>query len=199
MDGSELGSLKDIYAGRTACSSAYAPVWLLAAAVAVPLSVSTLLRVTGFHTTVGLVLAWVAPGPLFLLIASSPQWHRYRGVRGVYWRRGGKAKASRESTPFGPIYPTPHTDALIASRTRLIVCGLLDSVDSITLERLAKTLNLSQSALTHDITTLERAGYIEIRPDTKDSGQQWIALSAKGLTALANHEVALQVEALGPT
>jgi DNA-binding MarR family transcriptional regulator len=72
-------------------------------------------------------------------------------------------------------------------------------VDSITVQRLAKTLNVSQSALTHDITTLERAGYIEIRPDTKDSGQRWIALSAKGLAALANHEIALQAQALGPT
>lgn len=199
MDGSELGSLKDIYEARTASASTYTPVWLFAAAVAVPVAVSTLLGVMGFGTTFGLVLAWIAPGPLFLLIATSPQWHRHRGVRGAYWRRGGKAKASREPTPFGPISPTPHTDALIAPRTRLIVCAVLDSVDSITLERLAKTLNLSHSALTHDITTLERAGYIEIRPDTKDSGQQWIALSAKGLAALANHEIALQAQALDPT
>jgi len=109
-----------------------------------------------------------------------------------------KARASTKPRPLGPISPAPHPNNLIAPRTRLIVCAVLDSVDSMTLSRLAKTLNVSPSALTHDITTLARADYVEICPDTEDSDQQWISLSAKGLAALANHELTLRAEALGP-
>ena len=129
------------------------------------------------------------------MVLKSPQWKRHRGViPKIDWLVPGSGKVRIDPLAQAAPALAPDQDRLIASRTRLLLCAVLDCVDSMTIDRLAKTLNVSPSDLAHEITTLTRAGCIEAQPN--DSGQQWISLSAIGRSALANRENALLEAAL---
>jgi hypothetical protein len=205
MDDPELGSLADIVSARRAAGQALVPLWLwVLAAIAVGLVLSALLGVAGFRASasvghaVGHAIAWVFGFGIIALVLNSPRWKRHRGViRKIDWLVPGSGKVRHDplAAQDAPA-PAPDQDRLIAPRTRLVVCAVLDCVDSMTIDRLAKTLNVSPSDLAHEITTLTRAGCIEIRAHPNDSGQQWISLSAIGRSALANRENALLEAAL---
>jgi hypothetical protein len=203
MDDAELGSLSDIVSARRAAGEALAPLWLwVLAVIAVGLVLSALLvGVAGLRGSasvghaVGHLVLWVFGFGIIALVLNSPQWKRHRGViPKVEWVVPGSGMVRKDPLAQEAPAPAPDQDRLIAPRTRLILCAVLDCVDSMTIDRLAKTLNVSPPDLAHEITTLTRAGCIELQPN--DSGQQWISLSAIGHSALANRENALLEAAL---
>ena len=84
-------------------------------------------------------------------------------------------------------------DELIHAPTRLAITSLLAATEWAEFRYIRDTLNLSDSALSKQLTTLEEAGYIEInktfigkRPRTSAK------LTRHGLQAFTGHVAALQ-------
>ena len=84
-------------------------------------------------------------------------------------------------------------DELIHPSTRLSLVALLAAADWAEFAFLRDQLNLSDSALSKQLSTLEEAGYIQIERPLRDSRRRVRArLTAAGATAFQGHVAALR-------
>lgn len=87
----------------------------------------------------------------------------------------------------------PKFDELIHAPTRLSIISLLAATEWAEFKFLRDSLGLSDSALSKQLTTLEEAGYIEIRKGFVGKRPRTSArLSRAGRTAFERHVAALQ-------
>ena len=88
---------------------------------------------------------------------------------------------------------TPRFDELIHAPTRLSLVGVLAATEWADFKFLRDTVGLSDSALSKQLTTLEEAGYVEIRKAFVGKRPRTSArLSPLGREAFASHVAALQ-------
>jgi DNA-binding MarR family transcriptional regulator len=84
-------------------------------------------------------------------------------------------------------------DELIHAPTRLSIVGLLAATEWAEFKYLRDSLELSDSALSKQLTTLEEAGYVEIRKSfVAKRPRTSVRLSPHGRRAFAGHVAALQ-------
>lgn len=96
-------------------------------------------------------------------------------------------------SPKRPREPEPRFDELIHPSTRLAIVALLASADWIDFAFVRDRLELSDSALSKQFTTLEGAGYITIdRPVTESRRRVRVHLTDKGRAAFEGHVAALR-------
>ena len=86
---------------------------------------------------------------------------------------------------------TPRFDDLIHPSTRLSIVSLLAAADWIEFGYIREQLDLSDSALSKQLSTLEQAGYVTV--DRTDRRRVRARLTGDGLTAFQGHVAALQV------
>lgn len=88
---------------------------------------------------------------------------------------------------------TPQFDELIHAPTRLAIVALLAATEWADFAFVRDSIGLSDSALSKQLSTLEAAGYIEIRRSFVGKRPRTSArLSREGRTAFARHIAALQ-------
>ena len=88
---------------------------------------------------------------------------------------------------------TPRFDELIHAPTRLSIVSLLAATEWADFKFIRDTIELSDSALSKQLTTLEEAGYVEIRKGFVGKRPRTSArLSRAGRTAFESHVAALQ-------
>lgn len=88
---------------------------------------------------------------------------------------------------------TPQFDGLIHAPTRLSLVAFLASTEWVEFKVLRDSLELSDSALSKQLTTLESTGYVEIRKAFVGKRPRTSArLTADGRTAFERHVLALQ-------
>ena len=88
---------------------------------------------------------------------------------------------------------TPHFDELIHAPTRLSLVSLLAATEWADFKYLRDAADLSDSALSKQLTTLEDAGYVDIRKTFVGRRPRTSArLSAAGRRAFEAHVAALQ-------
>jgi DNA-binding transcriptional ArsR family regulator len=84
-------------------------------------------------------------------------------------------------------------DELIHAPTRLAIVSLLAAAEWADFKFIRDSVGMSDSALSKQLTTLEEAGYVEIRKGFVGKRPRTSAkLSATGRTAFAQHVAALQ-------
>jgi DNA-binding transcriptional ArsR family regulator len=84
-------------------------------------------------------------------------------------------------------------DELIHAPTRLAIVALLAATEWAEFRFIRDSVGMSDSALSKQLSTLERAGYLEIRKDFVGKRPRTSArLSPQGRTAFADHVAALQ-------
>lgn len=95
-------------------------------------------------------------------------------------------------------HPRHQLDDVIHAPVRLSVVAALAAVDSADFREVRDAVEVSDSVLSKAVATLEAAGYVDVtkgrvgrRPRT------WLALTAAGRTALADHLAALTAIAAG--
>jgi DNA-binding MarR family transcriptional regulator len=89
--------------------------------------------------------------------------------------------------------PEPRFDELIHPSTRLAIVALLASADWIDFAFVRDRLELSDSALSKQFTTLENAGYITIdRPVSNRRRRVRVQLTERGRAAFEGHVAALR-------
>jgi DNA-binding MarR family transcriptional regulator len=87
----------------------------------------------------------------------------------------------------------PRFDELIHAPTRLSLVSLLAATDWADFRFLRDSLEMSDSALSKQLTTLEEAGYAEIRKTfIGKRSRTSVRLSPRGHEAFAGHVAALQ-------
>jgi DNA-binding transcriptional ArsR family regulator len=90
-------------------------------------------------------------------------------------------------------------DELIHAPTRLSIVSTLAAADWVEFRFLRDSLELSDSALSKQLSTLEQAGYVDISKDFVGKRSRTRArLTGKGRDALLGHVAALQ-ELLSPS
>jgi DNA-binding transcriptional ArsR family regulator len=88
---------------------------------------------------------------------------------------------------------TPRFDELIHAPTRLAIVSLLAASEWADFKFIRETVGLSDSALSKQLTTLEDAGYIQIRKSFVGKRPRTSArLTATGRRAFEQHVAALQ-------
>ncbi|MGC4814908.1 winged helix-turn-helix domain-containing protein [Micromonospora sp. DT228] len=88
---------------------------------------------------------------------------------------------------------TPRFDELIHAPTRLSLVSLLTATEWAEFRYLREQLGLSDSALSKQLTTLEQAGYVEIRKSfVGKRSRTSVTLSNAGRAAFDGHVAALQ-------
>lgn len=88
---------------------------------------------------------------------------------------------------------TPRFDELIHAPTRLSLVSLLAATEWAEFRYLREQLGLSDSALSKQLTTLEQAGYVEIRKSFVGKRPRTsVTLSRPGRAAFDGHVAALQ-------
>ncbi|MBM7490317.1 DNA-binding MarR family transcriptional regulator [Micromonospora luteifusca] len=88
---------------------------------------------------------------------------------------------------------TPRFDELIHAPTRLSLVSLLAATEWAEFRYLREQLGLSDSALSKQLTTLEQAGYVEIRKSFVGKRPRTsVTLSSAGRAAFDGHVAALQ-------
>ncbi|MGI5523303.1 winged helix-turn-helix domain-containing protein [Micromonospora sp. CA-259024] len=88
---------------------------------------------------------------------------------------------------------TPRFDELIHAPTRLSLVSLLAATEWAEFRYLREQLGLSDSALSKQLTTLEQAGYVEIRKNFVGKRPRTsVTLSRAGRAAFDGHVAALQ-------
>lgn len=96
--------------------------------------------------------------------------------------------------------PEPQFDELIHAPTRLSIMSLLAACDWADFMFVRDNLDMSDSALSKQISTLERAGYITVRKTGAGRlGRTHIRLSKHGRQAFDAHAAALQALLNGET
>ena len=87
----------------------------------------------------------------------------------------------------------PRFDELIHSPTRLAIVSLLAASEWADFSYIRDSVDLSDSALSKQLTTLEQAGYVEIRKGFVGKRPRTSArLPARGRVAFEQHVAALQ-------
>jgi DNA-binding transcriptional ArsR family regulator len=87
----------------------------------------------------------------------------------------------------------PQFDDLIHAPTRLSIVSLLTATEWAEFKFLRDQVGLSDSALSKQLTTLEEAGYVDIRKGFVGKRPRTsVRLSARGQRAFAGHVAALQ-------
>jgi DNA-binding transcriptional ArsR family regulator len=87
----------------------------------------------------------------------------------------------------------PKFDELIHAPTRLSIVSLLAATDWAEFKFIRDSISLSDSALSKQLTTLEEAGYVEIRKSFVGKRPRTSArLTRAGRTAFDQHVAALQ-------
>jgi DNA-binding MarR family transcriptional regulator len=87
----------------------------------------------------------------------------------------------------------PRFDELIHAPTRLSIVSLLAATEWAEFKFLRDHLELSDSALSKQLTTLEESGYAEIRKGfVGKRARTWVRLTRQGHRAFAGHVAALQ-------
>jgi DNA-binding transcriptional ArsR family regulator len=88
---------------------------------------------------------------------------------------------------------TPRFDELIHAPTRLAIVSLLAAAEGADFKFIRDSVGLSDSALSKQLTTLEEAGYVQIRKGFVGKRPRTSAkLTAVGRTAFERHVAALQ-------
>jgi DNA-binding MarR family transcriptional regulator len=91
------------------------------------------------------------------------------------------------------VSPKPRFDEIIHPSTRLSIVALLAAADWVEFAFVRDALDLSDSALSKQFTTLEEAGYIAIeRPVTERRRRVRVRLTPAGRKAFHGHVAALQ-------
>jgi DNA-binding transcriptional ArsR family regulator len=92
----------------------------------------------------------------------------------------------------------PRFDELIHAPTRLSIVALLAAVEWADFRYIKESLNLSDSALSKQLSALEEAGYVEIRKAFVGKRPRTsVKLSRQGRAAFTAHVAALQ-QIVGP-
>src|SRR5262249_60830218 len=92
-----------------------------------------------------------------------------------------------------PVMGKAQFDELIHQPTRLAIVSLLAATEWAEFKFLRDTVALSDSALSKQLTTLEEAGYVEIRKGfVGKRPRTWAKLSRTGRRAFEQHVAALQ-------
>jgi DNA-binding MarR family transcriptional regulator len=87
----------------------------------------------------------------------------------------------------------PRFDELIHPSTRLSVVALLAAADWAEFAFVRERLDLSESALSKQLSTLEEAGYVDIERPVRDRRRRVRArLTPRGRTAFEGHVAALR-------
>lgn len=87
----------------------------------------------------------------------------------------------------------PRFDEIIHPSTRLSIVALLASADWIDFAFVRDRLDLSDSALSKQFSTLERAGYVAVeRPTTGRRRRVQVRLTGEGRRAFEGHVAALR-------
>ena len=87
----------------------------------------------------------------------------------------------------------PRFDEIIHPSTRLSIVALLASADWIDFAFVRDRLDLSDSALSKQFSTLERAGYVAVeRPTTGRRRRVQVRLTSEGRRAFEGHVAALR-------
>jgi DNA-binding MarR family transcriptional regulator len=87
----------------------------------------------------------------------------------------------------------PRFDELIHAPTRLAIVSLLAAADWADFKFIRDSVGLSDSALSKQLTTLEEAGYVEIRKGfVGKRPRTFAALTTAGRAAFEQHVAALQ-------
>ena len=88
---------------------------------------------------------------------------------------------------------TPAFDPVIHAQHRLQICALLSPVDDMEFAALRDELGVSDSVLSKHLSTLESAGYVELRKARLDARQRtWVALTRSGKRAFDGHVAELR-------
>lgn len=83
-----------------------------------------------------------------------------------------------------PHHPRHELDELIHSPVRLSMMAALAAADSIDFRQLRDLVEVSDSLLSKHISTLEEAGYVNVRKGYEGKRPRtWLSLSQKGRTA----------------
>jgi len=94
--------------------------------------------------------------------------------------------------------PDPRFDELIHPSTRLAIVALLASTDWADFAYVRDRLEMSDSALSKQFTTLEEAGYLSVdRPLENHRRRVRVALTDAGRAAFDGHVAALQAVIAG--
>ncbi len=84
-------------------------------------------------------------------------------------------------------------DPLIHEPNRLKICALLAPITSLEFMTLREQLQVSDSALSKHIKSLEEAGYVIINKKSSQGRQRtWLLLSPEGRKAFSGHVKALK-------
>ena len=107
--------------------------------------------------------------------------------------------AASESTTAGPVSdPVDDLDALFVDPTRLRLVALLASADEAEFRFVAEKLNLSDSALSKQISTLRGHGVVTVRKQrSPQPARTLLALTPTGRHRFSLHLAALQAIARG--
>jgi DNA-binding MarR family transcriptional regulator len=99
-----------------------------------------------------------------------------------------------------PQLPRPQFDELIHPSTRLSIVALLAAADWAEFSFIRDALNLSDSALSKQLSTLEDAGYLVIERISGDRHRRLrVRLTPAGRAAFEGHIAAIQEMASGTT
>lgn len=85
-------------------------------------------------------------------------------------------------------HPRHHLDAVIHTPARFSIMALLAAVERAEFRFVRDTVQLSDSALSQHLTTLEKAGYVTIRK--AQAGRRtttWLASTPEGKAAFTRH------------
>ena len=87
----------------------------------------------------------------------------------------------------------PEFDAVIHAPNRLQICALLALVDSAEFATVRDAVGVSDSVLSKHVSTLQEAGYVEIRKAPVASRvRTWLALTKAGRRAFDAHVAELK-------
>lgn len=96
-------------------------------------------------------------------------------------------------------HPRHQLDDLLGNGVRLSIMAALDGVERAEFALVRDSVEITDSALSKQVATLEAAGYVDV--DKGKAGRRprtWLKLTAAGREALARHLAALRAIAAAP-
>ena len=96
-------------------------------------------------------------------------------------------------TTESTLHPRHEFDDLLNSPTRLSILAALSRLDDVEFSVLRDSLEVSDSVLSKQATSLEAAGYVRVRKGhVGKRPRTWLSMTAEGRVALHRHVAALQ-------
>ncbi|MCX5115208.1 transcriptional regulator [Streptomyces sp. NBC_00378] len=90
-------------------------------------------------------------------------------------------------------HPRKSLDSVIHAPVRFSIAAALASVDEADFKTLRNIIEITDSALSKQISLLEQAGYVKVRKAfVGKRARTWLSLTGKGRTALGRHLNALR-------